>query len=270
MGKINKFILKITKSIIFFIGLFVSLIFLGVGSYTTYRSNYLKTYISEKVDYFKTLYKDNRGKIDKIFDTIKPDSAIWKNIEGYKQEIKDQIKNLSGIFDENSKGFNDLENVLLTQKENLNKIPNSQNKKELIDQLDETIVLIQKTINESKSFFTNIVSETENFLNSVNIDDLKNFINELRIKVYEYITFIDYFQEKITKNSISQYYDIVSITLFAIGGTIVSLIAIGSILSKIFYKKFDGKIVNRFNAKNNLKKHLIKILKKYPSIASEI
>lgn len=196
------------------------------------------------------------------------DNAL-SSTNGALTNIQTNLNNASNSINSNIDQFKEqaftvlgqVENELSTQINNLTIL-----EEQLANDTTGTIAIVS----EMRTTFTQLNNEIVAIHNkmqiAINTDEIKNLITQANTLAQTYIGSVNQALETVTPEKISYYYDTISESLLIIGGVLLGLIVVGSVLSFVFYKKVDGKLVNRFRAKKEVEIHLRKILKKYPRV----
>ena len=130
--------------------------------------------------------------------------------------------------------------------------------------LDSLINQVEKITPELTKLETNIQNGTnqiENFVDSDIVRDIENLVNKTNNILGE-------IQDP--NNPIWKYYRMITNSLLIISAFVFATLILGLVLRYTTQKKVDGVWVNRTHVQHDIKKHVKKILKKYPDLAKKI
>lgn len=235
-----------------------------------------KMYATESKDVLNNGVSSISGLLDNVNSEL---SKI--NTDDLFNTVEEKIKEIEPII-------LNAQSDLAAQKTNLNKLiqeleeliqKTNDDKKASLEEIKNTLVQVNETVigNETDTLSDNkqtcfaILNELVGIVNGsggiINLDSLKGTLDNLLSTVNSVINPInDFIQPYTNQEKVNSTYDSVTNVLLGVGATILGLIIVGGLLSVICYRRIDGKLVNRFNAKKEIKVHVSKILKKYPNI----
>lgn len=148
------------------------------------------------------------------------------------------------------------------------------NNKAGTDDIQQTIKQLRDTYNKTNEVLTNaetlVNTEGENVKK---LFDEGGFVYELKGTMNTAQGYFDKLTNFFTENppdKFEQYYSTTVDTLTIAPAVILGIGIIGSILTFLFYKSVDGKMVRRSSAEKDLTNHVKYLIKKYPNIKDKI
>lgn len=223
---------KISKGLIISIGTLVTIATLAGGSIGIY-------YKETSVSFYSDLRQTVLDTVKQVNDTLNSAETmlddIFKNgkssLEEIQQKIKEMKDKVNSISDQNTK----------------------QSINDMITKIEESVKNIQDSV-----------------LSDANESQIKNSVNDFVDVANNVSGEIESYAKDISPQKFSETYDVVTISMTAVSGTILGTIIVTSIIQMMIYKKVNGVKVRRSKVKYDLVKHMNKILKKYPNLKNSL
>ena len=223
---------KISKGLIISIGTLVTIATLAGGSIGIY-------YKETSVSFYSNLRQTVLDTVKQVNDTLNSAETmlddIFKNgkssLEEIQQKIKEMKDKVNSISDQNTK----------------------QSINDMITKIEESVKNIQDSV-----------------LSDANESQIKNSVNDFVDVANNVSGEIESYAKDISPQKFSETYDVVTISMTAVSGTILGTIIVTSIIQMMIYKKVNGVKVRRSKVKYDLVKHMNKILKKYPNLKNSL
>ncbi|BAC44153.1 hypothetical protein D8X55_03990 [Malacoplasma penetrans] len=270
MRTLVKILYKSSKFVLFTFGTVLVSASLGAGVVGKMYATESKDILNNGVSSISGLLENVNSELSKIntddlFNSAEAEIAkIEPIIVNAKDDLAAQKANLNKLIQE-------LEGLIASTTEDSQKKTLEDIKNTLVQVNDSVIGNETDTFSDNKQTCFAILNELVGIVDGsggiINLDSLKGTLNNLLSTVNSVINPInDFIQPYTNQEKVNSTYDGVTNVLLGVGATILGLIIVGGLLSVICYRRIDGKLVNRFNAKKEIKVHVSKILKKYPNI----
>lgn len=282
MLKISNNLIRSAKISMGMIGTVVVGACFGLGLYTKIEATNNKNFINSSIATAGDKVVGVKNQIESIgttatttIDELKTQSTTVINTA--KSEIQTQTQTLTTVKTQLQAEKKKLEDELNKYESGTNgQIPENgetnqytEQYKEAIRLYDQMILQVDAINNQVQPIVDDLDMYSQQILNAINVEEVKGYINEAINVADKYLKIVTDNMSKITPVQVDFYYDKISFILLTIGSVVLGLILAGTLISFIFYKKVDGKLVGRMTAKKELERHLKKILKKYPNLIEE-
>lgn len=257
MAKISNVFIKTSKLLMGLFGTVVIGSCLGVGIYT-------KVYEQENKSFINSQIEQLNGSLDTVSNTIdKISSSSLSSVEELKKLLTDSVGTIETQVKEQ---VNNAQNLVNQLKSEIQTETNEQIKQVY----QKALVQAEQIVAQVKDMSGQIRGFVNQIQNAVNIDDIKRIVQQVESSANEYIGIASDALSKIPPEKVNKYYDQISNITLGIGLSVLGLTIFGILISFIFYKNVDGKMVGRLSTKKELEKHLKKILVKNPGIVEEL
>lgn len=273
-----KFLKSLSKYFVMTTGIVSLGVLIGIGSAGLYYQEQAVQMYEKSQNYItsqetQNLLPDVKKSITDMKNTV-PSSIddVKKQINDVKpklEELKTQIDQLQSMVDQlenqlNGGGSTFIGSIIGTSKD----------VKEEIAKLKAQIKSLQETYNTANKFLTDAQNLIETQGNNVQklfdeggvVDQVDGAVDTAQIY---YDKILDFFQ-KTPSDQFEYYWGLTANLLVWIPVGILAAGTIGGILTFLFYKNVDGKVVSRAHSKKELTKHVKYIVKKNPEILDEL
>lgn len=271
---ISNLLLKIGKYSMMTFGSIVAVVSLGLGVYGTIYSQQNKDFITtnvSKVNDVVTSVNDNIGELQEL------SSSTFQTVEDFKQQAISAINTATEQIKQQSSQIDTVIAELEKYKEQINQSSTSYpglesilGNGDIIAEIDKLIENLKTSKEQILTLVDNLSTQITNISNAVNVQEIQGYVNTAVDLANKYLGYANTIFGNITPSNVDKYYNLTSKILLGVGATLVGLIVVGSLLSFLFYKKVDGKLVSRSKAKKELENHLRKILRKNPDILEQL
>lgn len=263
-----KFLKSLSKFFIITTGTISLGVLMGIGiAGNVYKQDVINTYNSvhnAMIDENnKDIFTNINTEIDKLQGTV--DSAVT-DINNQIQKSKTSLQSLDSLISELEKQANGSNgNTKLIAA--FNSKAGTEDIKQTVENLRKTYDTVNKTITDAETFINENTDTFEQmFQEGGFVYNLKNTMNDVQ-GYYDQLT--NFFVQNPPDSFEATYSQTVDL-LTIIPAVILGVGLIGTILTFVFYKSVDGRMVRRSSVEKDLTSHVKYLIKKYPRIKENI
>ena len=250
---------KLTKTIVLAVGTIILGAVCTVGTAGLYFKEHSVKFYTQIRDQVQNISKTLEDGINEFNETIDKVQELPTSIKTEFVKYKDNFDQIATKLEEQANELNKHQPSQLSTSTKVDSTPSAQ-LRELAKQIKEAGGAISDGVNkisDQVGFVTSseIVVQIKTFLGTVKTDYLPK-VNQITVEV--------------TPEKFSEYYGFTATVMVVVSGSVLGLGLLSGLLTYVFYKNVDGKLVRKSSQKSELTNHVKYILKKYPEIKEKI
>ena len=250
---------KLTKTIVLAVGTIILGAVCTVGTTGLYFKEDAVNFYTQLRDQVQNISKTLEDGINEFYKTIDKVQELPTSIKTEFGKYKDNFDQIATKLVEQANELDKQQPSHLPTSTKVDSTPSAQ-LRELAKQIKEAGGAISDDVNKISDQVgsvtsSEIVVQIKTFLGTVKTDYLPK-VNQITIEV--------------TPEKFSEYYGFTATVMVAVSGSILGLGLLSGLLTYLFYKNVDGKLVRKSSQKSELTNHVKYILKKYPEIKEKI
>ena len=250
---------KLTKTIVLAVGTIILGAVCTVGTEGLYFKEDAVKFYTQIRDQVQNISKTLEDGINEFNETIDKVQELPTSIKTEFVKYKDNFDQIATKLEEQANELNKHQPSQLSTSTKVDSTPSAQ-LRELAKQIKEAGGAISDGVNkisDQVGFVTSseIVVQIKTFLGTVKTDYLPK-VNQITVEV--------------TPEKFSEYYGFTATVMVVVSGSVLGLGLLSGLLTYVFYKNVDGKLVRKSSQKSELTNHVKYILKKYLEIKEKI